>query len=507
MPRPEQRLKQLIQAAPFGGINRELPPWRIDDLDFQDIANFVCNEKDLRTRPEPFFTAVSDEPINGQIDGYDIDGERHYLLATPTKAYGYIGTNWQQLTGTLTGNSNTFYTGTALQGMILFANGVDVIKNWDGTSGAFTDLSVTAPIARYITTFGGRVLGAFTTEGGNPFPQRVRWSQEGFPDLWTGVGSGFQDLLEGTDPITGICVLANRGVILFPERIIFMDRTFDALNPFIFLNYSKEGVGNICPYSLAPWGNICAFIGRDDVYVFDTQNLNRIGGKARKAILQDVMQGNLETVVGAITDSSAGRDFLTYWLIMPNGAIWSYDFGTQAWTRQYFTGRKATSVGRFKSLHGTRIIDLIGTIAQQNWIINLTGSQISVDNLTIGFSNGQIGELDYSELINDTWRLGPSKQFDYGLPTWNKTVKRLQFVYQDLGVGLATLTLSNEFGQTETQSVLFGMSGSGTIRNKICDFTLSGSRITWELTGDFPIAFQEIGHSFYLRGPLLTRQA
>ena len=82
MPPRQPRLQQLVQACPFGGVNLELPPWRIEDKDFQNIANFFCTEKDLRTRPEPFFTAVSANAINGQIDGYDIDGIRHFLLAT-----------------------------------------------------------------------------------------------------------------------------------------------------------------------------------------------------------------------------------------------------------------------------------------------------------------------------------------------------------------------------------------------------------------------------------------
>jgi len=507
MPPRQPRLQQLVQACPFGGVNLELPPWRIEDKDFQNIANFFCTEKDLRTRPEPFFTAVSANAINGQIDGYDIDGIRHFLLATKTKAYGYIGTNWQELTGTLTATDLNLYTGTSLQGMILFANGVDKIKLWDGVSGAFTDENVNAPIAKFVTTFGNRVIAGFTVEGGNPFPQRIRWTVDSFPQDWVNVGSGFQDIIEGTDPLTGLVVLTNRLVMFFPERIVFADRTFDALNPFTFINYSKEGVGNICPYSLAQWGNICCFVGRDDVYMFDAQTHQRIGNKARKAILNDIYQGNFDLVMGGITDSTAGRDFLTYWLILPNGAIWTYDFGTQAWTRQYFTGRKATSVGRFKTIHGVRIIDLVGTIAQQNWIINLAGSQISADNLTLGFSNGQIGELDYSEVINDTWVLGPSKEFDYGQSAWNKTLKRIQFVYRDLGVGQAELTLSNEFGNTVVLTVSFGVLGTGTIKNKIIDFTLSGTRLSWTLTGNFPIAIQEVIHSYFIRGPLLARQA
>ena len=507
MPPRQARLQQLTQMAPFGGINREVPEWRIEDNDFQDIANFLSNERDLRTRPEPALTAISDQAINGQIDGYDIDGIRHFLVATKTKAYGFIGTNWTLLTGTLTATDLNLYTGTSLQGRILFANGVDKIKNWDGLAGAFTDLNANAPIAKYITTFGNRVMAGFTVEAAVPFPQRIRWPVDGDPTDWVGFGSGFVDLLEGTDPITGQTVIGNRLVVMFPERIILGSRTFDALNPFTFENYSKEGVGNICPYSLATWGNICCFVGRDDIYMFDTQIHQRIGNKARKAILYDVLQGNLDLVVGGIPDATAGRDFLTYWLAMPNGAVWVFDFNTQSWSRQYFTGKKVSSIGRFKSLHGVRIIDLVGTIAQQNWIINLAGAQISVDNLSLGFTNGNIGEIDYSLPIDDTWLLGPSKEFDYGGAGWNKTVKRLQFVYRDFGVGTATLTLTNEFGQTQTLSGSFGLNGSGRVRNKIFDFTLSGNRIKWELTGNFPIAIQEIVHNYFQRGPLLARQA
>lgn len=526
-------------AAPFKGINREQRPWQIEDNEFVDVLNFFCYTNDLLARPEPRYTLLQPSviglrirdlmgpigglqgpigdlsgtavpgPILGLLDGYTESAVRSFAAITDTYVFAFFAGSWTPLAGTLAGVGRLFST-TSLLGRLLFSQGVNKIQSWDGTSPNFGDLSPNAPAAKFLTTYADRVIAVHTTESGTTFYQRVRWSRDGDPTDWISFGSGFLDLLSGNDPATGVTVVNNRLVVFFPQRIEIGSRTFDSNQPFRFDTFQKSGegsaIGNVCPYALATWGNICCFISREDVYSFDGQMLQRIGGKCQKAILADIRQGDHERVFGKITDLSAAKDHLMYWICCPNGAIWIFDFSTQAWLRVKFSSRILNVIGRINIGGQVRIIDLIGSIAEQNWLIGSLTATTTFDDILLGFSTAELGILDYTLPIATEWKL-ISKEYDYDAPDWNKTLKRIKVKYTDNGRGLVTLKVKNELNRDLTIKRWLGTtSASGRVLYAKFDFTISGERLSYEMSGAFPISISQISHEGFHRGPVLTAQ-
>lgn len=109
-----------------------------------------------------------------------------------------------------------------------------------------------APQARYITTFGDRVIAAHIESGGDGFPNRVQWCDNSDPFTWDGETSGTEDLIQGafglSDSITGIFGMDQICYILRRQSIWTMTRQAFGSVPFRFDPY-LSGYGCDLPYS------------------------------------------------------------------------------------------------------------------------------------------------------------------------------------------------------------------------------------------------------------------
>lgn len=89
---------------------------------------------------------------------------------------------------------------------VIFTNGVDKVKKYDPVGGgSVTDLgglaAVSVDTCRTLAIFNNSLFLGFTTEGGSNKPQRVRNSQVGNYELWTGGVAGFEDFFDREDAV------------------------------------------------------------------------------------------------------------------------------------------------------------------------------------------------------------------------------------------------------------------------------------------------------------------
>jgi hypothetical protein len=264
------------------------------------------------------------------------------------------------------------------------------------------------------------------------------------------------------------------------------------LSPFSFVPMVNTPQGTIAPYSLCRANDqgrdIAVYLGIDNVYTFDGSSVVPIGDMsisdrrrigARSRILADVKTSNPLTIYGYMSYSISGQYFRAYWLVIPNVAVWVYNFDEGNWTR--FTYNKViSSVGGFFKNAIIEIKDLTGTIQSQSWTPATLQQNNPFVGLLLGFNDGTAGYVDftnYSELPASI----TSGKLIFGDRRHKKASKKFRLSFVDLGSATFTITLTNEKGQTKTQIFTIG-SGSGDVLNYVQEFNIPGLRLQYTVS-------------------------
>lgn len=225
------------------------------------------------------------EPILTSAVFVTSDGTEILHALTTQHVYELVGSAWVQLTGPTLGASDyTQYSLTAWNDRLIFANGFDKISEVNNSSRTYAEIFA-APRARYVTTFGGRLVAGYV-EGS---PSRVQWSARNNNVDWTGLGSGYEDLLSTpggvVDAVRGIFPISELDAIIVRARSIWLMRqTGDFLVPFRF-DKMWDVTGTVSPWTFAitPKGLIGLF--RDNVYlVSPSEPPKPIGNRIRDLI-------------------------------------------------------------------------------------------------------------------------------------------------------------------------------------------------------------------------------
>lgn len=528
---PPNSLRQDEQSdfpivGPFGGIQSEVPPDRIERLGVLDATNIMFRKSGAYTRPQVYTLPVLNGSIVGAADFFDVVGTRHQVVMTPTSAYVWnIGGNvFNILTGALTGAGNQLFTSAVVADKLLFCQGVDKVQLWDGITAGFAPASANAVPARYLAELNFHLLACYTVEAGPAVAtQRVRWTGAGDPTDWTSFNSGNQDLFNDLGPITGITKLYQQAYIFQQWGITQVIPTGNGLAPFAFVPMGVKAKGNICPYSLSSFGeDIACYIGKANIFSFDGNASVPIGDMpidgsrqragARKRIFADLLQCAAQTVFGYISTSIRGNDYGCYWIFMPElQSAWIYHFDEQSWTRWTF-GTSPSIAGDFSKPQGIRIMDLVGTIAAQNWSPASLTSSSATDAMLIGFNSGVPGYVDFTGVSEQPWQITSGNGF-FGDFKHKKTVSAVRLVLQDLQVGfVGTLTLTPNTAGALPVSVTFGPIGTASGNNIVLIVPFSGSNkvtgtyIQWKLSGaaGTQLALSEITPIFDVAGEVRT---
>jgi len=489
-------LNELPFRGPFGGIQSQVPRDFAEHLGQTDVLNMMLQHGRADTRwgytaqtlmPNP------QEGIVGIADFFNSAGTRQQVIITPTRLLQFNSSgagSWTPITGTLTGATSQLLTWAVMQQKLCFANGADKVKTWDGIAANFVDASASAVPARYLCELNKYLLAGFTTEGGNAAPQRFRWTGPGDTTDWTSLNAGQIDLFNDLGPITGMLKLFQQGYAFQQWGITQIIPTGNGLNPWALSPMSAHSKGCICPYSLAAFGEDKApYVGKDNIYVFNGSFSEPIGDYpldggmvrkgARSRIFADLQLATLANVFGMVTTSINGFDYNAYWLFIPNLSTWVFNFDERNWTR--FTWNKTPQqAGVFNRQANIRIIDLVGTIAQQNWTPQtLTGAN-PLDALMVGFTDGTPGMIDGTSFSETSW----SKEYVWVMGDYrhSKTLKKVRVVFTDIATATFTLTVTNEKKQSVSNTVTVG-TGSGSQMEVVIPLSISGVFLTAIFSG------------------------
>lgn len=158
--------------------------------------------------------------------------------------------------------------------VVIAANNEDKLQYTLGST--FADLSVDAPIAKYVTVVRDFVVAANLDSGANF--NKVQWSDINDETDWVSGGasqSDFQILPDGGN-ITGIT--GGEFGLIFLERAIY--RMSYIGSPFFFqFDTISKSLGCTVDGSITKFGNISYFLGEDGFYSCDGQAVTPIGNQ------------------------------------------------------------------------------------------------------------------------------------------------------------------------------------------------------------------------------------
>lgn len=353
--------QQFPVVGPFQGHVDNVPTPHNPPNSFDEIVNFLCRKGRLHTRPK--LVAFGNPPDGANVrmirTFIDVQNNFHTLLLTTKTAYFLTGgATYNALTlpggiPDLTGTSLPYGT-VGTNSRLYFSNGSRVILYADGESSLKDSTSPGA--ARFLTINASRLITGYTTEpepgvvGSRDYPQRIRWAKSGDPNVWTGFSSGFEDLLDVPDVLTGLATLGRNTLCFRTNGITLMTPTGVGSAPFRFENMTLTplGVGNRFPYALAVFNETAVFIANDDIYTVNAGlALRPIGGKAKKKIMTQLGQASGDQVTGwAVAKLGPEVDYLSYWLSIPGvNRTWIYHFDEDNWQEFESEDGRATFIG------------------------------------------------------------------------------------------------------------------------------------------------------------------
>ena len=211
------------------------------------------------------------------------------------------------------------------QGIAAWSQGIDNIRQWDGTTFSNLVTAGTPFPAKYLIAFDDRIIAGYPTIGGIPEPTQIKWSVNGNVNNWTGTGSGALEIIEtNQEPITGMFVLGDRAYIGKRHQLIELIAT-GTLSPVFSTAPRVSGMGILAPYSIGLAEQFAFWLGPDDVYMWDGSTLTAVGERMYHTITQFVDYEQLSLVQGAVFTRDS-----QYWLAVPP-YIFIYDYRRDIW--------------------------------------------------------------------------------------------------------------------------------------------------------------------------------
>ena len=221
-------------------------------------------------------------------------------------------------------SSPTRWSFTQFGKAVLAANNNAKIQTWTvGTSTAFSDVSATAPVAKYITVVRDFVVAANISGT----PNKLQWSDINDETDWTSGGASqadYQLIAEGGN-IVGITG-GEFGIVLLERAIYRMSYIGSPL--FFQFDAISRNLGCNTPGSIAQYGPNTYFLADDGFYGCDGTNVYNIGNDKVDEYFYENMALSLQDTISAAVDpirniviwnypnTNGGRSLLIYnWLV------------------------------------------------------------------------------------------------------------------------------------------------------------------------------------------------
>lgn len=426
---------------------------RVDPSHATQMLNLWLDRGELKSRygTVQVGTAAAD-PVMGVVNFVSGSGVGFLVRFTTTKVQIWDGATWNNVgTATFTGDTADYFAYTVFNDSLIFSNGVDGL--WDYNPGLGTLTQIDAGInARQLTTVGGRVLAS-----GLPGAEyRLQWSVKNNSHDWTGIGSGFEDLLSTpggqVDQLMGVWpISASISIMLRTGSIWQVTETGDPAAPFRFERL-YDNVGSRSRYSVdvVPGGVI--FLGTDDIYIASDRQVEPIGQLVKDRIFSEIT--DLTTVRGVFRPKTAD-----YWLA--NGdTVYRYSFPVKGWSRSKYTFGIRWMDESVYHLGGKTWADATGTWddATGSWEDQRGTPQAAAFYFATDEAAGNIVKEDSSATADGYVQTGKSAQgieirsgvLLAGTPLEKTEIIELQVEYEDSSARTLTFEYSTDLGATWT---------------------------------------------------------
>lgn len=322
----------------------------------------------------------------------------------------------------LTGNSDNqvVILGIPATEWTVFTNGVNVPQRYDGsTVEAIPNLpSGGNVICRTMALYKNHLVLGNLVEGGVSKPYSVRWNADGDFTNWTTGDAGANALADTRDPIKALAPLADDLIIYRTRSLAAAQHIGLPLEPFSFTqivfgeSVGGKGIGAVSPLAVYPQHDRHYFLSIDGVYEYR-------GGITIREVSTKIHRG-IFGVGGLIDPTKLHRAIVHY----ADGSDELFVFYTAAgssatypdqmialdmqqlvaqrevWRRRKFQ-KQIACVGTRTSGETVRIIDLIGTIAAQIWVIGSGATSQDQPELLIGGPDLQPWLYDFFSTTDD----------------------------------------------------------------------------------------------------------
>jgi hypothetical protein len=303
----------------------------MDATESPDLRNYRIQSQRYRVRP--VLSRLNNTPLADPVVTlvYTLDQDSNELVVACTTQGIYKLSNdvFVQLTGpTLHGDTFTRFSTSGWNKKMVFSTGYDPVGIVDFDNGVYSFLPG-APTGPFVATFGGRIIVANSN--------RLTWCAKDNENDWTGLGSGYEDLLAApggvVDAVHGVFPITDTYALVVRSRSVWaMQITGNFDVPFIFTRIWAN------TESIAPWSLVLTPIGvvglfSDGVYLLSLDSPPQpIGLRVR-----DIM------VIPGIRQAVATYDIqqAAYCLAIPQAdgvstLVWRYYIREQRWTYDYY---------------------------------------------------------------------------------------------------------------------------------------------------------------------------
>lgn len=221
-------------------------------------------------------------------------------------------------------------------------------------------------LPRYVANFNSRLFMGSIYEDSTYYPWRTRWSN--VADIRTVTGTSYKDLVE--DDISPISAFSKTGeyLVIYRQQSVVKVRIIGGTSVFGF--YTIWHYGTFAGKTVIEWNNSNFVLGFDDVYLFDGNSFTSISTqRVREHLFRTLNTNKIQNCFASFNET-----FKEYWLwvVEPNETyptkVYVYNVLYNTWT--LFEYLPTTAVGRYYTVRGTTIDELVGTIDQQNWTLD-----------------------------------------------------------------------------------------------------------------------------------------
>ncbi len=379
------------------------------------------------------------------------------LMLTSKSAFIYTPSTpstgiWTPTAESYTGTIYQRFSIVNTQAIAAWSQGVDDIRQWDGTTFGNLVTSGQNHAAKALIAFADRIVSIRPFFGGIDHATQIRWCIDGNVNNWTGAGSGALEVIETSqNPLVTGFVLGERAYLAKQRELIELLWT-GTTSPVFGTVPRVRGMGVLAPHSVGLAEQFAFWLGPDDIYMWDGSTLTPIGDRIYNTIDALIDYQNLDTIQGAVWTPDS-----LYLLVVPP-YLFIYDYRRDIWYQDDTTNFEAIgvfSVGtnftadidhsefivigdsflQTVRLDGT-LLDYLGAPLDSYWTSkDYTGEELIRGGATPGFivslwDLNSLREIRFQSNANYVVEVGVS--IDRG-NSWQTTMVRTN----DTGVGVA----------------------------------------------------------------------